>query len=57
MVYVLKRTDGKYVAKPGRHNSYTNSFTNARKFRTKEEAEKDRCIENEYIQKIDPLQL
>ncbi len=56
-LYVLKRIDGLYVAKSGSENSYTNSFTKARKFSTKEKAERDRCIENEYIVEIDPLLL
>ncbi|KKL64040.1 hypothetical protein LCGC14_2169100 [marine sediment metagenome] len=56
-LYVLKKIDGLYVAKSGSKNSYTTSFTKARKFSTKEEAENNRCIENENIVKIDPLLL
>tara|TARA_B100002049_G_scaffold93692_1_gene69266 strand:- start:801 stop:992 length:192 start_codon:yes stop_codon:yes gene_type:complete len=49
--YVLKRTDqgGGYVAEPGSKSSYTNNVARARKFRSKEEAEAERCVENEVI--------
>jgi hypothetical protein len=36
------------VSKPGRYNSYTKNIKNAQKFRTKEEAERNKCG-NEYI--------
>jgi hypothetical protein len=50
---VLKRTsDGKYVAKPGSKNSYTKYLQHARVFRTREEAERDRCPENERIVEV-----
>ena len=50
-MYLIKRTDkrGLYVAQPGRKNSYTNVLRYARKFRTKEEAEKERCEGNEIV--------
>ena len=49
-MFALKRTtDGKYVAKPGSKNSYTKFLQHARVFRTREEAERDRCPGNERI--------
>lgn len=54
MVYVIKRTDGKYVSKSGSLKSYTTSFTHARKFASRERAEQDMCG-NEYVEEIDAL--
>lgn len=52
-MFALKRTtDGKYVAKPGSKNSYTKVLQHARVFRTREEAERDRCPENERIVEV-----
>lgn len=50
-MYVIKRTDhgGGYVAKPGSRSSYTRDFAKARRYPTKEEAERDLCKENEII--------
>lgn len=49
-MFALKRnSDGKYVARPGSKNSYTKFLQHARVFRTREEAERDRCPENERI--------
>lgn len=56
-LYVLKKIGGLYVTKAGSKNSYTTSFEKARKFSTKEEAENNRCIENENIVEVDPLLL
>lgn len=48
--YVLVRSgDGAYVAPPGRAASYTKSLQHARIFDTKEQAERERCPENESI--------
>jgi hypothetical protein len=49
-MFILVRTDGKYVAKPGSKNSYTSKLANARQFPTREAAESDRCPGNESIQ-------
>jgi hypothetical protein len=53
-MYVLKRTEqgGGYVAQPGSRSSYTRDIAKAQKFRTKEEAERERCKENEVIQEV-----
>jgi len=50
-MYVIQRTDqgGGYVAKPGSAHSYVRFIKNARKFSTKEEAENDRCPQNERV--------
>ena len=52
-MFALKRTsDGKYVARPGSKNSYTKFLQHARVFRAREEAERDRCPENERIVEV-----
>jgi hypothetical protein len=43
MKYVLKRDDGKFVARPGSEHSYTDKLQRARTFDTRDEAERDRC--------------
>lgn len=48
-MYLIKRIDGAYVAKPGSAHSYVFALVNARKFSTKEEAERDLCPENERV--------
>ena len=50
-MFVIKRTDqgGGYVARPGSRNSYTTRIERARVFDTKEDAERDRCVENEIV--------
>lgn len=42
IMYVIKK-GGYYVANPGSKNSYTNKIETARKFSTKEQAEKEKC--------------
>lgn len=53
MSYLLQRTDqgGGFVAKPGLGKSYTHTAALAREYRTRAEAEADRCPENERIMK------
>jgi hypothetical protein len=46
---IIRRSDGKYVSKPGSAKSYTQYLQNARVFPTKEAAERERCPENETI--------
>lgn len=48
-MYVLVRSDGAYVARPGSASSYTRSLQNARTYPTKEAAERDRCPGNETV--------
>lgn len=50
-MYVIKRTDqgGGYVAKSGLMHSYTRQISLVRRFATIEEAESNRCPENEII--------
>ena len=50
--YILQRKDGKYVANPGGRYSYTTKRDLARRFNTREEAEKNRCAGNEHIVEI-----
>lgn len=54
MKYLLRRTDqgGGYVAPPGSAKSYTKSRDKARRFNTREEAERDRCPGNEVIEEV-----
>jgi hypothetical protein len=47
--YVIRSRDtGKYVAHPGSASSYTRDILNARRFRTREEAQAE-CCGNEYV--------
>jgi hypothetical protein len=52
-MYVLMRTDGAFVAREGSQSSYTKDLRKARRFPTKEAAERDRCVENERILTMD----
>lgn len=56
MPYVIKRVPPqagrRYVATPGRRHSYTSTLANARKFKTREEAEGNRCVKNEIVIEI-----
>lgn len=46
--FVIRRDDGKYVARPGSAHSYTSKLEEARLFATREAAERD-CCGNERI--------
>ncbi len=48
-MFIIKRDDGKIVGKSGGVYSYTTNIFAARIFNTKEEAERNLCIENEHI--------
>ncbi len=50
-MFILKRTDqgGGYVAPPGSLKSYVRNPVKARRFATREEADRNRCVENETI--------
>jgi len=50
-MYRLRRyKDGRFVAPSGSIKSYTPHKEGARHYETREEAEKDRCVESEYIE-------
>jgi hypothetical protein len=55
MTYLLKLMDrrGGFVATPGSRRSYTHSLKQARKFSTREEAERERCQDNEAIVRLE----
>lgn len=49
MLYVIQRSDGVWVTRPGSKGSYTRFLQHARVFRTREEAERERCPGNERV--------
>lgn len=53
--YVLQRFDqgGGYVAPPGQLRSHTHDIRKAWVFSTKEEAQKQQCVGNEFVVSID----
>lgn len=53
MSYLLKRTDGAYVAPSGRESSYTRDLRKARIFQSLSAAEAERCIQNEHVVTVD----
>lgn len=55
MAYVIKRTDGVYVAPSGSVKSYTSKLENARQYRTRDEALQDRCEGNERVIDVNDL--
>ena len=56
MGYVLQHIQtGKYVAPPEEEEFYTTRIENARVFRTKQEADRERCIESERIVSLGEL--
>ena len=49
-MYALKHNaSGKYVAKLGSEPTYTREIECVRLFKTREEAEKERCVESEHV--------
>lgn len=50
-MYVIKRTDqgGGYVARSGSASSYTRNIERAQKYDTREEADANRCPDNEIV--------
>ncbi len=50
-MYVIKRTDqgGGYVTRAGSSGSYTKNLEHAQKYDTREEADANRCPENEVV--------
>jgi hypothetical protein len=56
MMFVLQHAaTGKYVSRPGSLRSYTNRLEEARVFRSREEAEGERCVDSESV--VDVLRL
>jgi len=50
MFYAIRRrSDGALVSRPGSRRSYTSNLSECQRFSTREEAEKDLCIENEDV--------
>jgi hypothetical protein len=54
-MYVLQHTNGKFVAAPGGNHSYTNDIRQARRFPTRDAAQRDRCVESETIVSLESL--
>lgn len=53
MSFVIRRSnDSKYVTNPGSQSSYTAFLQYARIFPSQEEAERNRCVENEYVEEV-----
>ena len=51
-MFVIKRNDGLYVARPGMRSSYTRFLQYARIFASREAAERDVCPGNERIVEV-----
>lgn len=56
MTFVLRRTDqwGGYVAKPGSNKAYVVNPAHARHFKTYDDANKNRCVDNEVVVEYRP---
>lgn len=56
-MYAIKRTNqgGGYVAKPGLPTSYTHNIRKVQIFTTREQAEANRCPDNEVVVDLYPL--
>lgn len=50
-MYLVKRNDGFYVAEAGSQSSYTKSIKRARRFPSREAAQRD-CCGNEHVVSI-----
>ncbi|GJE78053.1 hypothetical protein [Methylorubrum suomiense] len=46
--FIIKNSNGRYVAYPGRASSYTSNVLNARRFATREDAQAE-CCGNEWV--------
>mgnify|MGYP001576708874 CR=1 FL=1 len=55
MPYIILRTDrgGAYVSRQGSTHSYTTRLQYARTFATREEAEANRCPDNEMVLRLE----
>lgn len=57
-MYIIKRIDedgGGYVARTDSRQSYTQNIDLVRIFKTKKEAERNRCVENEVVVPLDEI--
>ena len=54
-MFVIRRNDGAYVARPGSAGSYTRSLESAWKFYNREEADKQRCPGNETVVSVEDI--
>ena len=52
---IVRIPDGAFVARAGSPSSYTRRLQHARTFATREQAEADRCPENERVRQIDDV--
>lgn len=54
-MFVIQRTDKKFVSKPGSKSSYATRLQNARVFTDRGSAEADRCPDNERVVSVEEL--
>lgn len=54
-MYVLVRLDGMFALPPGQAMSYTKDLTKAWRFATKEQADGQRCRDNERVASLESL--
>ena len=52
---LVRASDGKYVAPPGRQRSYTGRLEEARVFASREAAERERCADSEHVRSVESL--
>jgi hypothetical protein len=53
-MYVIRNSNGRYVANPGMRSSFTPFLENARKFSTREAAQRE-CCGNETVLSISEI--
>jgi hypothetical protein len=54
-MYVIQRSDGKFVTHPGQRSSYTALLQDARVFDSREAAARELCPENERVVQVREL--
>jgi hypothetical protein len=52
--FIIKNSNGKYVAYPGLSSSYTRHVLQARRFATRQDAQRE-CCGDEWVMNIDDL--
>ena len=55
MFVLVHNKTGKYVARPGEQYSYVPGLENARAFRTRQDAERERCQDSERIASVESI--